>query len=72
MLTLGAWDNAYTGRYGGPERADICQVLLWEGVVHLKGLIRIVVTLGGCGGLTRTIFSLLGDFGLLVLPNCNL
>ena len=44
------------GRYGGLERTDFLQFLLWVAVAVLKELILTVSTLGGSGGLERTDF----------------
>ena len=45
------------GGYGGLERTDVSQFLLWEGVMVLTELISLTVSmLGGCGGLDRTDF----------------
>ena len=50
------------GRCGGHERTDFQHILHWEGVVVLKGLIFIMFTLGGCGGLEGI------NFGYFTLP----
>ena len=44
------------GGYGGLERTDFKQFLLWEGVVVLKELILSSLYFGGCGSLERTDF----------------
>ena len=37
--------------YGGNVRTDFGQFLLRDGMVVLKGLLLLVITLGGCGTL---------------------
>ena len=46
------------GGFGGLERTNFYQVLLWEGVVVLKELVFELVSIYvGCGGLERTDFK---------------
>ena len=56
--------------FGGLEKTDFKQFLIWDGVVVLKKLILIVLHLGGSGGLERTHFKqcLLWE-GVVVLKN---